>query len=165
MNGNRTVSETFIGNLCEDTDLSVETFPSERGDGVAMSLTRQRETILVIDEESMVLGLAVSMLARFDYRVIAVASGGEALRLFEKSPDFELHLVLVDLVMPEMSGVEVVERIHELRPGLPVLYFSAYSEDDSLRPMFARGAPFIAKPFTSLQLTRKIRDVLETPKV
>ena len=129
-----------------------------------MSPTRQRETILVIDDEPMVLGLADSMLTRFGYKAIAVASGGEALRLFEKTPDIEVHLALVDLVMPQMSGVEVVERIHELRPGLPVLYFSAYSEDDSPRPMFARGAPFIAKPFTSLQLTHKIREVLDAPK-
>ena len=129
-----------------------------------MSLTRQRETILVIDDEPMVLGLADSMLTRFGYTVIAAASGGEALRLFETNPDIEVHLALVDLVMPKMSGIEVVARIHELRPGLPVLYFSAYSEDDSPRPMFARGAPFIAKPFTSLQLTQKIREVLDTPK-
>ena len=132
--------------------------------GVAMSPTGRRETILVVDNEQLVLGLADSMLTRYGYRVIAAASGKEALRVFEKSPDIEVHLALVDLVMPEMDGLEVVERIHELCPGLPILYFSAYSEDDSLRPMFARGAPFIAKPFTSLQLTQKIREVLDTPK-
>ena len=54
--------------------------------------------------------------------------------------------------MPEMNGQELVERIDELRPGLPVLYFSAYSE--SLSPMFAEGVPFVAKPFSSLQLTK-----------
>src|SRR5260370_21714130 len=130
-----------------------------------MSPTRQRETILVIDDEPMVLGLADSMLTRFGYKAIAVASGKEALRLFEKSPDIEVHLAVVDLVMPEMSGVELVERIHKLRPGLPVLHFSSYSEDDSLRPTFAKGVPFIAKPFTSLQLTKKIREMLDNPKV
>jgi CheY-like chemotaxis protein len=65
----------------------------------------------------------ISMLTRFGYRVIAAASGKEALRLFEKSLDIEVDLALVDLVMPEMDGVEVVERIHELHPGLPVLFF------------------------------------------
>ena len=130
-----------------------------------MSPTRRRETILVVDDEQMVLGLVNSMLTRFGYRVIAAASGKEALDLLEKKPDIEVQLALVDLILPGMTGVEVVERIHKLRPGLPVLYFSAYSEDDSPRPMFARGAPFIAKPFTSLQLTQKIREVLDTPKV
>src|ERR1700730_5431338 len=123
--------------------------------------TRRRETILVVDDEQMVLGLVNSMLTRFGYRVIAAASGKEALDLLEKKPDIEVQLALVDLILPGMTGVEVVERIHKLRPGLPVLYFSAYSEDDTLRPIFAGGIPFIAKPFTSLQLTQKIREVLE----
>jgi len=63
--------------------------------------------------------------------------------------------------MPGLNGVETVERIHQLRPGLPVLYFSAYSEQEELRPAFARGVPYIAKPFTSLQLTKRIREVLD----
>jgi CheY-like chemotaxis protein len=129
-----------------------------------MSPTRRRETILVVDDEQMVLGLADSMLTRFGYTVVTAASGREALRVFEKIPNIEVHLALVDLVMPGMNGIEVVERIHERRPGLPVLYFSAYSEDDSLRPMFMRGAPFLAKPFTSLQLTQKLREMLDKPK-
>jgi CheY-like chemotaxis protein len=129
-----------------------------------MSPTRRRETILVVDDEQMVLGLVNSMLTRFGYRVIAAASGKEALDLLEKKPDIEVQLALVDLVLPGMTGVEFVEQIHQVRPGLPVLYFSAYSEDDSLRPIFARGIPFIAKPFTSLQLTQKIREVLGTLK-
>ena len=130
-----------------------------------MSPTDGTETILVVDDDQMVLRLADSMLKRFGYRVITATSGKEALQLFEKSSDIEVHLALVDLVMPEMSGVELVERIQKLRPGLPVLHFSSYSEDDSLRPTFARGVPFIAKPFSSLQLTRKIREVLDNPNV
>jgi len=130
-----------------------------------MSPTGGTETILVVDDDQMVLRLADSMLKRFGYRVITATSGKEALRLFEKSPDIEVDLALVDLVMPEMSGVELAERIHKLRPGLPVLHFSSYSEDDSLRPTFAKGVPFIAKPFTSLQLTKKIREMLDKPKV
>jgi CheY-like chemotaxis protein len=126
-----------------------------------MSPTPQLETILVVDDDQMVLRLADSMLKRFGYRVITATSGKEALHLFES---IQVDLALIDLVMPEMDGVDVVERIHDLRPGLPVLFFSAYSDDDSLRPMFARGVPFIAKPFTSLQLTQKIREVLDRPK-
>ena len=126
-----------------------------------MSRTGQTATILVVDDNQMVLRLADSMLTRFGYTVVTAASGEEALRLFE---NILVDLALVDLVMPEMDGIELVERIHELHPDLPLLYFSAYSENDSLRPMFARGAPFIAKPFTSLQLTQKIREVLDTPK-
>ena len=50
------------------------------------------------------------------------------------------------------------------RAGLPALYFSAYSEDEELRPHFARGIPYVAKPFTSPQLLEKIRELLEGPK-
>jgi CheY-like chemotaxis protein len=88
-----------------------------------MSPTRRRETILVVDDEQMVLGLVNSMLTRFGYRVIAAASGKEALDLLEKKPDIEVQLALVDLVLPGMTGVEFVEQIHQVRPGLPVLYF------------------------------------------
>jgi two-component system, cell cycle sensor histidine kinase and response regulator CckA len=126
-----------------------------------MSPTGRTETILVADDDRMVLGLADSMLTRFGYTVVTAASGEEALRLFE---NIQVDLALVDLVMPEIDGVEFVERIHELRPGLPVLFFSAYSEDEPLRPMFARGVPFLANPFTSLQLTQKIREILDMPK-
>src|SRR5947209_7874478 len=125
-----------------------------------MSPTGRTETILVVDDEPMVRGLADTMLTRFGYTVITAANGKEALRLFEKSPNIEIDLALVDVVMPEMSGVELVESIQKLRPRLPVLFFSAYSED-SLRPIFTKGVPFIAKPFTSLQLTQKIREVLD----
>ena len=126
-----------------------------------MSPTGRAETILVIDDDRMVLGLADSMLTRYGYTVVTATSGEEALRLFE---NIQVDLALVDVVMPDMNGVGVVERIHELRPALPILFFSGYYEDESLRPMFARSAPFIANPFTSLQLTQKIREILDTPK-
>jgi CheY-like chemotaxis protein len=126
-----------------------------------MSPTGRTETILVVDDDRMVLGLADSMLTRFGYTVVTAGNSDDALRLFE---NIKVDLTLVDLVMPKVSGVELVERIHELCPGLPVLFFSAYSEEDSSRPMFGTGVPFIAKPFTSLQLTQKIREVLDMPK-
>jgi CheY-like chemotaxis protein len=121
------------------------------------------ETILIVDDEPLVLSLTSAMLRRHGYSVLTAASGAEAIALFKHSPSVEVHLLLVDLAMPDMTGVAVVERISEWRPGLPVVYFSAYSGDESLRPAYARGIPFIAKPFTSLQLIKKIREVLDGP--
>jgi two-component system cell cycle sensor histidine kinase/response regulator CckA len=129
-----------------------------------MSPTARTETILVIDDEVFVRSLAHSMLTRYGYNVITASSGEEALRFFEKWPNVEVHLAMVDLVMPGLNGVQTVEGIHKLRPGLPVLYFSAYSEDEGLRPRFARSVPYIGKPFTSLQVTQKIREVLDAGK-
>src|SRR5207248_2113302 len=108
------------------------------------------------------LSLAESMLTRYGYSAITVSSGKEAIRLLETWPDLKIDLLLVDLVMPQMNGVEAVENIHKLRPGLPVLYCSAYSDQETLRPVIARRVPYIAKPFTSLALSRKIREVLDT---
>jgi two-component system cell cycle sensor histidine kinase/response regulator CckA len=122
------------------------------------------ETILVVDDEIAVLSLTNMMLTRYGYTVITAASAKEALHLFEVWPDLSVDLLLVDIIMPEMNGVELSNRIQELRPDLPVLYFSAYSDQATLRPLFARHLPYIAKPFTSLQLTKRIREVLDEPK-
>ena len=121
------------------------------------------ETILVVDDEHAVLSLSDAMLRRYGYTVITAPSGKEALRLLEVWPTMEIHLALIDLVMPAMNGVDLSQRIRMIRPRLPILYFSAYSEYEPLRPDYARGIPFIAKPFTSLQLIRKIREVLDEP--
>jgi CheY-like chemotaxis protein len=122
------------------------------------------ETILVVDDEPLVLSLTSAMLSRHGCTVVTAGSGTDAINLFKNWPSSEIHLLLVDLVMPDMTGPEAVRRILELRPGLPVLYFSAYSADESLRPTYARGIPLIPKPFTSLQLVKKIREVLDSPK-
>ena len=122
------------------------------------------ETILVIDDEIAVLSLTNMMLTRYGYTVITAASAKEALHLFEVWPDLSIDLLLVDIIMPEMNGIELASRIQDLRPHLPVLYFSAYSDREPLRPVFARKLPYIAKPFTSLQLTKRIREVLDEPK-
>jgi len=122
------------------------------------------ETILVVDDEHTVLSLANAMLMRYGYTVITAPTGKEALRLLEVWPDMHIDLALIDLVMPEMSGVQLAERIRELRPDLEILYFSAYSDLEPIRPKFARNVPFISKPFSSIQLTKRIREVLDQPK-
>jgi two-component system, cell cycle sensor histidine kinase and response regulator CckA len=123
------------------------------------------ETILVVDDEIAVLSLTTLMLERYGYEVLAAASAKEALHLFEVWPDIEVDLLLVDIVMPEMNGVELASRIRAIRPNLPILYFSAYSEQETLRPVIARTNPYIAKPFNSIQLTRSIRAILDAPNV
>jgi two-component system cell cycle sensor histidine kinase/response regulator CckA len=129
-----------------------------------MPLVPGTVTILVIDDEPMVLNLINAMLSRYDYTVVTAGSGTEAIRLFENWPAIEIDLMLVDLAMPDMTGTEAVKRILELRPGLPVLYFSSYSEVEALRPSYPESDPYITKPFSSLQLIRKIRKVLDRPK-
>jgi CheY-like chemotaxis protein len=119
------------------------------------------ETVLVIDDEIAILSLTQSMLARYGYTAITAQSGHEALHLFDVWPDLEVDLAIVDLVMPLMGGVELAEKLRERRPGLPVIYISAYSEEEVLRPLHARNLPFLAKPFTSLKLIGRIREMLD----
>ena len=122
------------------------------------------ETILIIDDETAVLSLTSRMLTRYGYETITATNAKETLHLFEVWPDLPVDLLMVDIVMPDVNGIELAEKIWELRPDLPVLFFSAYSDEEILRPVIARGVPYIAKPFNSSQLTKKIRAILDAPK-
>jgi CheY-like chemotaxis protein len=119
------------------------------------------ETILVVDDELAVLSLTSMMLRRYGYEVLTAASGTEALHLFDVWPDLEVDLLLTDIIMKDINGVELAEHIRALRPNLPVLFFSAYSDQPELRPVLARGLPYLAKPFTSLALTQRVRQMLD----
>jgi len=119
------------------------------------------ENILVVDDDNAVLRLTKSMLTLHGYTVIGAASGREALQLFAVEPEIIVDLMLVDIVMPGMNGPELVDHIWKLRPGLPALYCSGYSGKEFLWPEITRNVPYLAKPFTSFQLTKAIRDMLE----
>ena len=119
------------------------------------------ETVLVVDDEIAVLSLTQSMLSRYGYTAISAQSGEEALHLFEVWPDLAIDLAVIDLVMPVMGGVELAEKLHACKPGLPVIFTSAYSEEATLRPVHTRNLPFLSKPFTSLKLIAKIREMLD----
>jgi two-component system, cell cycle sensor histidine kinase and response regulator CckA len=122
------------------------------------------ESILVVDDDAEMLGLTHLMLTRAGYNVFVAGSGKEALNLFQTWPDLEIDLFLVDLIMPGMNGNELADHVRRVRPGIPVLYFSAYPNQEILRPMIARGIPYLAKPFTPVQLSAKIREVLDGGK-
>jgi CheY-like chemotaxis protein len=129
-----------------------------------MSPLQGTETILIVDDELAVLSLVEIMLSRNGYSVITASSANEALHLFEVWPDLDVDVLLVDVIMPDMNGIELTTRLWDMRPNLQVLYFSAYSDQEQLRPLFARKLPYIAKPFTSVQLTNKIREILDESK-
>jgi CheY-like chemotaxis protein len=123
---------------------------------------RGTETILVVDDELAVLSLTEAMLSRYGYTPICAASAAEALHLLEVWPDLQVDMTIIDVVMKDMDGSELAERLRQLRPELPVLYISAYSQDKNLRPAFARALPLLSKPFSSLVLIGKIREMLDS---
>jgi signal transduction histidine kinase/ActR/RegA family two-component response regulator len=119
------------------------------------------ETILLLEDETGVREMAERQLTVRGYRVLAVAKCAEALELAEQH-DGPIDLLLVDVVLPQMSGPEVAARLGTLRPAAKVLYVSGYT-DEALgeHGVLAPGIAFLAKPFTSAQLGRKVREVLD----
>jgi CheY-like chemotaxis protein len=121
------------------------------------------ETILVVDDETIVLTLTQMMLTRYGYTVLLASSGDEALHFFEAWPDQRVDIAILDIVMPGMDGFELADRLRAIRPTLPIIYMSAYSSRAELRPERLRDVPYLPKPFTSVSLTRKIREMLDKP--
>jgi signal transduction histidine kinase len=121
------------------------------------------ETILLLEDEAGVREMAERQLTARGYRVLAVAKCTDALELAERL-DGPIDLLLTDVVLPQMSGPEVAARLGALRPGVKVLYVSGYT-DDALdgHGVLGPGISFLAKPFTSAQLGRKVREVLDDP--
>jgi DNA-binding NtrC family response regulator len=103
---------------------------------------------------------AVTALKAYGYRVIQAANAVEALRICERERD-RIHLVLTDVVMPNMSGPELANRLEKLRPGIKVLLMSGYTDNAfSISGALDERVHFIEKPFSPEALAKKVRAVL-----
>jgi len=145
-----------------------------RVDGVAQSgqtapanadRVHGRETILLVEDEPAVRGLVHETLRLHGYTVLEARHGIEALLTGTRHPG-PIHLLLTDVVMPQMSGPEVAEKLVTVRPDIKVLYMSGYPD----HPVFAQGGikrdtAFLQKPFTPNVLVQKVREVLDGVKV
>jgi DNA-binding response OmpR family regulator len=124
-------------------------------------LPRGKETVLVVEDEEKVRKLIVEILGRQGYRVLEASHGDEALLIHEKQ-DGPIHLILVDVVMPGMSGSKLAKRLASVRPETKILYMSGYTDNAIVHHgVLARGVNYIQKPFTMDGLTRKVREVLD----
>jgi signal transduction histidine kinase/CheY-like chemotaxis protein len=118
------------------------------------------ETILLVEDEPQVAELVTRALRKSGYTVLRASRGGEALEMVRTS-DTRIDLLLTDIVMPGMNGRELADRVRQMRPEMPVLYMSGYSDDAILRHgVEAATMQFIGKPFSIKALTSKIREVL-----
>ena len=117
-------------------------------------------TVLVVDDEDMVLELCAALVEQIGFRPLRAASGREALEVFRRHAR-EVTLVILDLIMPEMDGVEVLHEIRRIRPDVRVLVSSGYIEQEA-SGRFGEDRPdgFITKPFTLSGLTETISMVL-----
>jgi CheY-like chemotaxis protein len=117
------------------------------------------ETLLVVEDEPMVRGLTIRTLSDLGYHCIEAPNGSDALALIEAG--LEPDLVITDVVMPEISGADFGDRLALLRPGIPVLYTSGFSDEDIIaRGLLRTERPFLQKPFAPAELARKVREVL-----
>lgn len=126
------------------------------------SAPRGNETVLVAEDEQPVLNVVITALQAQGYTVIASSNPLDAFLLAEHH-EGPLHLLLTDVVMPGMNGKELYERLRATRPNLKVLFMSGYSgEVISHRGLLNEGVHFLQKPFTFLDLARRVRETLET---
>jgi PAS domain S-box-containing protein len=119
------------------------------------------ETILLAEDATAVRVAARQILERFGYTVIEAANGTDALSSAKNGATIDL--LLTDVVMPEMSGRELVDRFAKLRPTTKVLFMSGYTDDAIVRHGVLRpGTPYLEKPFSPDTLARKVREVLDS---
>ncbi len=121
-------------------------------------------TIMIVDDEEIVLEVGAKMLERLGYSVIPVTSGKEAIELFQASPN-AIDMVILDMVMPDMNGDKVFERLRSLNPNIKILLSSGYTSDGKASELLSRGCNgFIQKPFTIKELSEKTSKILQAPQ-
>jgi len=140
----------FAGEAGEQTAASKAELPGSRG-----------ETVLLVEDEAVILHVGQAMLEALGYRVLTADTPGKALQQM-RARSGEIDLVLTDVVMPEMNGRELAERLLDIKPGLKCLFASGYTADVIARDgVLEEGVVFIQKPFSIKNLAAKVREALE----
>ena len=131
------------------------------GKAIQTQLARGRETLLVVEDEPANLKITRTTLQRLGYSVIEAASAKEALALAARH-EGPLHLLLTDVIMPEMNGLDLYKRIAASRPGIKVVFMSGYSAEFLPSTDDGKGdVSFLQKPFSMQELSAKVRKVLD----
>ena len=120
------------------------------------------ETVLIVEDEAMVLALTKAILERYGYTVLAAGNGHDALRVAQENPG-PIHLLLTDTIMPGMNGPEVAKRFLSFRPKTKVLFMSGYTDKViSYTGGLESGTAFLQKPFTPEVLILKVHGLLSS---
>ena len=119
------------------------------------------ETVLLVDDEEIVLGVGKQILERLGYSVKTAGSGQEAVDVYKNSPD-DVDLVLLDMIMPGMEAGDIYDKLKAINPAIKVLLSSGYSLDQKASAIIDRGCNgFIQKPFNMKSLEEKIEEILK----
>ncbi len=124
-------------------------------------LERGNETILIVEDEPAILSITAGILERQGYTIYSTSSPEEAIRIAEKS-ETDIQLLVTDMVMPEMSGKDLAEKLLKSHPALKCLFMSGYTSDMiSNHGILHEGVNFLAKPFSLSDLTSLVRKTLD----
>jgi CheY-like chemotaxis protein len=128
----------------------------------SVRIVRGTETLMLVEDEDALRELNRELLESLGYAVLAAGSGREAIAIFEQKLG-AIDLVILDMVMPGISGSRIFDRLRAIDPEVKVLLYSGYSLNGEAQLIMNRGCNgFLHKPFTIEQLSRKIREILET---
>jgi two-component system, cell cycle sensor histidine kinase and response regulator CckA len=140
-------------------DANVELRPSQ----APQSTLRGTETILLVEDDDPVRIVAMGILRRHGYNVLSARHAGEAI-LFCEQHSGTIHLLVTDVVMPQMSGPELAQRLAKDRPQMKMICMSGYTDDSIIRHgILEAKVAYLQKPLTTETLARKVRQVLDTP--
>ena len=128
---------------------------------LAEDILKGSETVLLVDDEDMIIDVGKPILEQMGYNVLTATGGKEALDIYEKNKQ-EIGIVILDMIMPGMGGGDTYDRLKELNPDIKVLLSSGYSINGQATKILERGCDgFIQKPFNVMGLSRKIRGILD----
>ena len=120
-----------------------------------------RETVLLVDDEDMIIDVGTRMLKKLGYVVLTARDGKEAIDIFKQQQD-KIDLIVLDMIMPQMGGGETYDRIKEIKPDVKVLLSSGFSINGQASEILNRGCNgFIQKPFNLQNLSQNLRAILE----
>jgi len=122
--------------------------------------SRPDDIILVVDDELSVLRMVTTVLASTPYRAVVAEDGHSGWETFLRVQD-QVRLVLTDVVMPSMSGLELASKIREIRPEVKILLMTGYT-DEVVEPESSFDLPLMRKPFLADDLRRRIAEMLES---
>ena len=126
------------------------------------SVRKGRETVLLIDDEEMIIDVGCGLLNELGYTVLPARSSREALDIYREQ-HAEIDIVVMDMIMPGMGGGETFDRLRQINPRAKVLLSSGYSIDGQAAAIMKRGCSgFIQKPFSIQELSKKISEVMKT---
>jgi two-component system cell cycle sensor histidine kinase/response regulator CckA len=139
--------------------LSTETCRPERGDRRTQRIQRGTETILLVEDEEGVRALAANALRINGYQVLECTDGAKAMALCD-SFDGVIHMLITDVVMPCVGGVDLARHFRKRYPGRNVLFMSGYPDSDFV--LGVESASYIQKPFSAQELSDRVRNLLDT---